>query len=36
MTYDQMAAMYGFSPAVRAAGLLFWSGYFGSEPDGTA
>jgi enamine deaminase RidA (YjgF/YER057c/UK114 family) len=35
MTYDQMAAMYGFSPAVRAGGLLFCSGYFGSEPDGT-
>ena len=34
MTQAEMAKAYGYSPAVRAGGLLFCSGVFGAEPDG--
>lgn len=33
---DEFAAAYGFSPAVRAGGLLFSSGQVGFDRDGTA
>lgn len=34
-TYDEFAAAYGFSPAMRAGGLLFCSGQVGFAQDGT-
>lgn len=34
-SYDEFAATYGFSPALRAGGLLFCSGQVGFDQDGT-
>ena len=32
---ESMSDIYGYSPAVKANGLVFISGVFGAEPDGT-
>jgi enamine deaminase RidA (YjgF/YER057c/UK114 family) len=36
MTNEEMAAQYGFAPAVRAGGLVFFSGVVGYDQDGVA
>ena len=35
MDHDEFAATYGFANAVHAAGLVFFSGQIGMNPDGS-